>query len=90
MKLPVVSYAVGGIPELNAETECVKLVTQHDTKALSNAMLELIQDKEKRRTLAENAYKYALEKFESPDFGDKTLQIYQKVISGFRSEYNKQ
>lgn len=81
MKLPVISYAVGGIPELNRNETCVELVDVHDIEGLARTMLGLIENPEKRQHLANHAFEYAEKNFNQDDFADVMDGIYRSIMS---------
>jgi glycosyltransferase involved in cell wall biosynthesis len=53
--LPVVSTNVGGIPYLLTDKENALLVDDNDDKAMTEAILDLLNDKGKANQLAQNA-----------------------------------
>lgn len=81
MKLPVLCYAVGGIPELNRDRRCVGLVEVHDKQGLSAEMIRLLDRVELRKEMAENGYQYAKENFMYDDFAENMTSIYRRVAS---------
>ncbi len=48
MKLPVVAYAVGGIPELNIKEETIMLVEKHNILQLSEKIMQLLNNDDLR------------------------------------------
>lgn len=56
--LPVITTNVGGIPFLLESYKNAVLVEDGDSEAMSNAVLELIQDEETRNALSQNGRKY--------------------------------
>jgi colanic acid/amylovoran biosynthesis glycosyltransferase len=64
MKLPVISTTVTGIPEIVEDGVSGMLVPPNDEKALTDALIKLIQDSDLRKRLGENARKRVEEKFD--------------------------
>lgn len=56
MKLPVISYPVGDIPELNKEKECIQLAKYKDIEDLADKIDILLSDEDKYQKQVENAY----------------------------------
>ncbi len=80
MKLPVIAYAVGGIPEINKTGENIILVEKLNINALASKVLFLLKENEYRNTLAEKAYNYAKTHFKNDVLMQELLKIYQKII----------
>jgi glycosyltransferase involved in cell wall biosynthesis len=78
LKLPVVTYNVGGIPDLNKEHEAVILVKKGDIETLSKKIILLMNNKDLRIKIANTAYKIAKKKFNN-----------KKIIKQFNKIYNK-
>ena len=81
MKKPVVATAVGGIPELIEDNRTGLLVPPSDGKSLSGAILKLLNDREKARTLGENGRRLIEEKF-SLEIMLKKLELLYKGLPG--------
>jgi len=81
MKLPVVAYAVGGIPELNEEEETVLLVEKKNIPFLANSIVKLLNNENGRRTMAEKAYCYALKKFNNSNVVADLVKAYEQIIN---------
>lgn len=80
MKVPVVAYAVGGIPDLNDKGETVVLVEKNNISALSAAIVDLLKNKDKRDVLSERAYTYAKMRFNNSDVPIDIMKAYDKII----------
>jgi len=80
MKLPVVAYAVGGIPELNNDNETVILVEKLNIKQLAEKIEYLLNNVEYRRELAEKAYKYACERFNNKNVVKDIIYSYNLIL----------
>jgi len=77
MKLPVVAYAIGGIPELNSKVETILLVEKQNIPQLAEKIMQLLNNEVLRKTLSEVAYSYVNE------LVDNT-----KVVSDIKKAYN--
>ena len=86
MKLPVIAYAVGGIPELNQNTETIRLVNKQDINSLAKEILYLLNNEIKRVKMANDAYDYAKKRFNNEEIVPILLEIYSEII---RLEKNK-
>jgi len=81
LKLPVVAYAVGGIPDLNRNNETVKLVEKLNTEKLAEAILSLLLNVDCRRKLAEKAYIWANERINNSAIVGDVFKAYASVLS---------
>jgi glycosyltransferase involved in cell wall biosynthesis len=52
---PIVAAAVGGIPEMLVDGESGRLVPPDDPEALARAVVELLQDEDRRRRIGDAA-----------------------------------
>jgi glycosyltransferase involved in cell wall biosynthesis len=85
LKLPVVAYAVGGIPELNKMEETVRLVDKGNIEDLAQQITFLLNNKEERKILAEKAYSLAQKRFNKNDLIENDiLKAYNLVISDLK------
>lgn len=81
MKIPVVAYAVGGIPELNNEIESIVLVDKRNIRQLADKIINLLSDGERMSLLAENAYSCACKRFNNNQVYPDLLSIYKRICS---------
>lgn len=82
MKLPVVSYAVGGMPQLNEPgNERLKLVSKGDIAGLAMAQLELLSNDTKRQQLSEEAYQFAIEYYSNKKVVRDVRKMYTQVLA---------
>ncbi len=49
MKIPVVAYAVGGIPELNQHGEAIALVEKKNIQQLAETIIKVLEDQKRKR-----------------------------------------
>ena len=77
---PVVGFDLGGIPEMVRPGVTGELVPPKDTKALSGALKELLEDPEKRADLSANGRRAAVEEF-APDIqAGRYAEIYRSLL----------
>lgn len=79
MKLPVITYAVGGIPSLNEYCETVVLVEKFNISELARKIVQLLNDAAYRSYLAANAYTYAFRRFDNQAVKTHILNSYEKI-----------
>lgn len=63
IKLPSISYAVGGIPEINDKLERIKLVEKLNIKELSHSIISLLDNPVIRKELSDEAFLWVKNKF---------------------------
>jgi glycosyltransferase involved in cell wall biosynthesis len=80
MKLPVIAYAVGGIPELNRKEEIIMLVDKQNIHQLAEKIIQLLNDADLRKTLAEKAYTNAHEIVNNNKVITDMLKAYKSII----------
>lgn len=83
LKLPVVAYSVGGIPEINDKEEYIKLVAKGDVNALAKKILWLLTNPEVMKLQSERAYIRAIEMFDNTKIFGDVLNAYKEVIHEF-------
>jgi len=79
--LPIVATNAGGIPEVVTDGKSGTLVPTHDSKALSAAILELLRDQEKAKSMGRFAAEEAKRKFDLTDMIKDLENLYEKVVS---------
>jgi len=75
---PVIGTRVGGIVEILDEGEYGVLVSPSIPEELSEAMIHLMKDKEKRNALAERALKMVREKYDWKVVTEKVIKLYEE------------
>jgi glycosyltransferase involved in cell wall biosynthesis len=84
-KKPVVASAVGGIPEVVEDDLTGKLVPPCDSAALSNAVVDLLMDVNKRQTMKRNiAKECTLGKLSWDRIARKTISVYTSAMKSLR------
>lgn len=86
LKLSVVAYAVGSIPEVNDKEECITLVTKGDVNALAEKILWLLTNPEVMTLQIERAYIRAIEMFDNSKTPGDLLDAYKEVIHDFKKK----
>ena len=83
---PVVSTAVGGVPEL-VEGGCGLLVPPGDAQALSKAMSHMLEDPNARTSMGEKSARRAVESFDLRAMTEAYQDLYKKLIASDRSRW---
>jgi len=84
LKLPVILYETGGIPDIKKENQdVIRLVKQGDIENLSKEIIFLIKNNEKRKEISEKAYSYAKAKWDNTKIFDKIVSDYYKIIKDY-------
>jgi glycosyltransferase involved in cell wall biosynthesis len=81
---PVVSTAVGGVPEL-VEDGCGLLVPPLDAQALSKAMSHMLENPSARKSMGEKSARRAVERFDLKVMTEAYEDLYKKLVAGDRS-----
>ncbi|OPX58839.1 MAG: Trehalose synthase [Methanobacterium sp. PtaB.Bin024] len=78
---PLVGTKVGGIPMLIDNEQTGILVSPKDPHALSEAIIDLLKNNEKRKTMGINARKKVINEFDwKKTIAPRTIEIYKKII----------
>ncbi len=77
-RLPVVAFAVGGIPEQVESGKTGMLVRPGDLKSLSKAAVTLLRDRLQAKNLSDRAFQLATQKFSSEKMVEGYLKIYDE------------
>ena len=80
MKLPVISYNVGGIPDLNRNGKTVTLVEKGDIIQLANEIKEFILNVSKRSEIANKAFYYSRKRFDNNNVVTDILRAYKQIL----------
>jgi glycosyltransferase involved in cell wall biosynthesis len=78
-KLPVIGSNIGGIPDIIQDKETGLLVSERDISEISNAINNLIEDENLRKTLAINGYNNVKDKFSWKKVAKSYLKIYKSI-----------
>lgn len=85
LKVPCISYSTGGIPAVNRQKECIILVEKGDIIGLSQAIIGLLDNPDRARALAENAYEYAFSRWSEKLIKEQFLTMYKSVLKHKRA-----
>ncbi len=84
-----ISTDVGGIPDLITDNENGRLFKPGDHKRLSELILELSRDEEKRTIMGEKLYQKAVSEFSIGHMCKRQLEIYSDILSKTALEAGK-
>lgn len=76
--IPIIVTNISTMPEL-VEPEC--MVSPGDKRSLSEKIIKLVLSKESRKIISQNEYRKAIEIFSIDNFINKTISIYQSLLS---------
>jgi glycosyltransferase involved in cell wall biosynthesis len=77
--LPIVATHVGDIPTI-MKCECGMLVPPHEPKSLADALLVLLKDSARCKSLGLNGLSYVRERHNTDIWFDKLVEIYREVL----------
>ena len=83
--IPVVATNVGGIPEVVRDRRSGLLVKAGDSQALAKAVIELLEDGEKRKTYSRAGQNWVRENFSFQKMVEKIDRIYKSLLSNEHS-----
>jgi len=84
LKVPVISYNTGGIPDLNKDGENIIIVEQGNVDKLAEEIVRLLTNDKIRNELAEKAAKYATEEFDNTHSVNLMTEAYKTVIEDYK------
>jgi glycosyltransferase involved in cell wall biosynthesis len=82
--VPVVAYALSGVPEAVLDGETGLLVRPGDEPALARALGELLADDEHRAALGERAAVWCRERFDIGIVARRYVEVYEQVAAHTR------
>lgn len=82
--IPVLAFAVGGIPEIVEDGLCGLIVRPRDTEALAAAALRLAGDDELVHRLGGHARERAEKDFDARLMAERYVRFYEEAKAGFR------
>lgn len=80
LRLPVITYEVGGNPDLNIDDERIVLVEKGDVEGLAIEIDKLLSDGHRQKILATKAYNYASTEFDNANSIEKLILAYGQII----------
>lgn len=84
--LPVVSYNVGSIPELNEEEECVLLSEKGDIQGLADNIIRLLTNAELYNTMSKRGIECIKKRYSNQNVIQQHLDCYRAVIADFHDK----
>jgi len=82
--LPVVATSIGGIPETLDRGACGILVDLADVAGLRDALIALVQDRERREEMGRLGLDRANTRFAAPVVAERMLELYSEAIESRR------
>ncbi|MBM3149983.1 MAG: glycosyltransferase family 4 protein, partial [Chloroflexi bacterium] len=79
---PVVATRVGGIPEIVLDGETGLLVAPEDPRALADAVVRLVSDRELAARLCANAVRLVRDRFTFERMVEGNERVYTSIVSG--------
>lgn len=79
--IPCVSYAIGGIKDLNKEAKLIQLVEKGDIKGLSHSILELLENERLRNECINNSLKYVNGRWSEKQIYSQIKHAYKNLLS---------
>ena len=80
-RVPVVATRVGGVPEILRDRETALLTPPGDSKALTAALIELIDNADLRTQLAVRAHEHVVAEFTTGRYDGRLLAVYAKAAA---------
>lgn len=80
--VPVVGFDTGGIPDMIRPGITGLLVPPKDVSVLQAAMVQLLQNPEKQRMIADNCRRIAVEEFSLEVQAQRYIQLYNEILEG--------
>ncbi|MEH1863694.1 MAG: glycosyltransferase family 4 protein [Nostoc sp.] len=78
---PIVSFKIGGVPDLVRPDITGYLATPEDAQDLSNGIVELLEDKQQRHRLSKNCRAIALEEYSLELQAQRYIELYSQILS---------
>jgi len=77
---PIVSFKVGGVPDIVRPEITGYLAEPENTNDLSNGIIQLLEDKKQRESMAKNCRKIALEEYSLELQAKRYIDLYNKIL----------
>lgn len=84
LKIPVITYKTGSIPDVNKDRENIIICEQGNNEELQQEMLKLLYDKTKQKRLADNGYEWVLSMCDSNKAMEGYFDALKQIIKSFR------
>ncbi len=79
----VIATTSGGAPEYIGNADCGRLVPAKDVPALTEALVELLQDQSLRKKLGANARERVMKVFQRAEIARQTAEVYESAKQSF-------
>ncbi|GHC58429.1 glycosyltransferase family 4 protein [Ulvibacter litoralis] len=80
MRIPVVANAVGGIPSLNDEKECITLVENQNISDLVEKIKLVLNDRKRTEKLVQNGFELIMDKYDNEKIYQNFINIYKDIL----------
>lgn len=80
-KIPVIATSVGGVPEIITDGESGLIISSGNPEVMSDNIIYLLNDEEKRKKLGENGYWSIYPKFSPENRASHILSLYRELVS---------
>ncbi|MFZ1290151.1 MAG: glycosyltransferase [Melioribacteraceae bacterium] len=84
LKIPVISYCVDGLPDVNNNKENIILLKKGDINGLADKIIKLLNDDDLRQNYSDNAFEKAKEMFNNDKILPALINIYTDIINKFQ------
>lgn len=81
IKVPVIAYSTGGIPNINKLRENIVLVKTGNYKEMEEKAMDLIENIKYNNFISENAFDYAIKEFSLKINTERLISIYNEILS---------
>ena len=78
---PVIGTRVGGTPEVIQDKKTGILIPPRDPASLAQAILELLNDENKMKTISVNSRKFVLENFSLEKRVKSIVELYRELLA---------
>lgn len=79
---PVIGTNIGGIPELIEDGVNGRLVERGDSQALADALLDILDDEPKRKTMGQASLNLLQRRYNPDTITDKLTNLYKRLVTG--------
>ncbi|MBN1183504.1 MAG: glycosyltransferase family 4 protein [Bacteroidales bacterium] len=80
MRIPCISYAVGGIPSINEFNEVIKILQKGDIQGLAKNILFLLENEQYAMEMSDSAYLYVCNRWNSDEIYNSISIAYRKIL----------
>lgn len=80
MRIPCISYAVGGIPSINESDEVIKILQKGDIHGLAQIIIFLLENEQYAMEMSDSAYLYVCNRWNSDEIYNSISIAYRKIL----------